>query len=203
MIDYSTMLFLDVKTTIWEKAADMPPGCSNDVINIDIAYVDTVKNQILEQEIVYVKPPLSKVDAYCELFWNKGISQSKLDAVGIPFSEAYRRLRTHYMSRDVLWGGWGTWEKYAIDKQCKALEMEYPFTQLHTNVERLFYQMTGQVNIRLTDALKHSNITQTDNIAADVANVWMRMASGLRSAVKTRIVVPSQSRVFGSNNRAN
>lgn len=186
-MDYSTLLFLDCKATVWEK--DPPTGQTSEIIAVDVAAVDTIKNQIVEQESFLVKPRKSKVSHFCERIF--GIKQSKLDADGVSFQEVYRRIRIHYMSRDRIWASWGVYDKFAIEKQCKALELESLFANPHTDIERLFYVMTGASSSpSLDDALKYCEISNSGNAAADTANIYMRMAKGLRPPVKSRIVVP-------------
>jgi len=191
-MDFSTLLVLDCKTTLWENTKDQPVGQSVEIICIDVALVNTTKNEVIEHEIIYVKPPKSKISPFC--YGAFGISQAKLDADGIPFEQAYRRLRVHYMSRDRLWGSWGRCEKYALDKQCKALELEPLFITNHLDIQHLYSLMTGSKNetncITLADAATALELKTTINCAYDTAHVYMRMAKGLRPT-KTRIVVPA------------
>ena len=194
-MDYSTLLFLDCKATVWEK--EPPNGQTSEIIGLDVAIVDTTKNQIVEQESMLVKTRKSKVSSFCERVF--GIKQSKLDADGITFHEAYRRVRIHYMSRDRIWASWGVYDKYAIEKQCKSLDLESLFANPHTDVERLFYTMTGMSNSpSLDEALKYCEISPSGNGAVDVANIFMRMAKGLRPPVKSRVVVPNQYKQFAN-----
>jgi inhibitor of KinA sporulation pathway (predicted exonuclease) len=194
-MDYTTLLFLDCRSTAWEKPADQPAGQHTEITRVDIAVVDTRKNQITEQEIFYVKPAKSTISAYCERLF--GVKQSTVDAKGVPFEELYRYLRIHHMSRDRFWAGWGTYDKYVIDKQCKLLGLENLFTQLHHNVQHMFALMSGdkEATPDLEDALKYCEIASTDNYAFDIANIYTRMAKGLRpSPTKTRLVVPGHFR---------
>jgi len=190
-MDFSTLLVLDCKTTIWENAKDQPAGQTNEIICVDVALVDTNKNEIVEHEIIYVKPKKSRVSLYCERLF--GIPQYKLDANGISFDEAYRKLRVHYMSRDRLWASWGKYEKYTLDKQCKSLELDPLFTSTHLDIQHLYSLMMGAPAdvITLGEAIKQCDAKMTDNCAYDAASIYMRMAKGLRPTVKTRIVVPT------------
>lgn len=185
-MDYSTLLFLDCKATLWEK--EPPTGQTSEVIGVDVAIVDTVKNQMIEHESLLVKPRKSKVSNFCERVF--GIKQSKLDSDGVTFPEAYRRIRIHYMSRDRLWASWGSYDKYIIEKQCKSMDLESLFAYPHTDIERLFYTMTGANDSpSLENALKYCEISTSGNGAVDMANIYMRMAKGLRPPVKSRIIV--------------
>lgn len=192
-MDFSTLLILDCKTALWENSKETPAGQTNEITCIDIAVVDTAKNEIVDHEIIYVKPKKAKISAYCEKIFS--LSQAKIDADGVPFEQAYRRLRVHYMSRDRLWGSWGRYEKYSLDKQCKWSELENLFTTSHLDVQHLYALMIGLNNesncITIEEALKHTDIRSTDNNAYNTASVYMRMAKGLRPTVKTRIVVPA------------
>jgi len=191
-MNFTNLLIVDCKTTVWENNKSRPAGHTDDIIALDIALIDTIKNQIVENDSLLVKPRISKISAYCEKLF--GISQSFIDRKGIPFEEAYRKLRVNYMSRDQLWGSWGIYDKYSLDKQCKALSLESPFTQPHHNIQHWYALMTGEIAydyVSLSDALKQSNIPSVENKAINVANIFINMAKGLRPPVKQRILVPS------------
>jgi inhibitor of KinA sporulation pathway (predicted exonuclease) len=187
-MDYSTLLFVDCKATIWEK--EPPSGQTSELIGIDLAVVDTVKNQVIEHESVLIKTRKSKISNYCEKVF--GINQSALDTNGITFHEAYRKIRIHYMSRDRVWASWGAFDKWAIEKQCKISDLESLFQHPHSNMQHMFCIMTGVVtDPSLDEALKYCDLSSTENRAYDCAQLFIRMAKGLRGPVKTRIVVPS------------
>ncbi len=191
-MDFTTLLVLDCKTTLWETTKEQPAGQTNDIICLDIALVDTTQNEVIEHEILFVKPKKSKVSRFCENLF--GIPQSKLDADGISFEEAYRKLRVHYMSRDRLWASWGHYEKYVLDKQCKALELEPLFTTSCLDIKHLYGLMMGAESsdcVMLNDAIKQCDLKLTENSAYNAASIFTRMARGLRPIVKTRIVVPT------------
>lgn len=190
MFDYSTLVFLDCKTTIWGKASDQPPGQTIDIIAIDIATVDTANNKIVEEEKIFVKPEKSKVSQYCEEMFK--ISQSTLDNKGIPFIEAYRKLKIHYMLQDRLWAGWGTYEKYALDKQCRALKLDGLLSRPHHNIQHLYCLMTGQkIEPSIGEALQEIGIKYHNNDAVDIANIYLKMSKGLKSSGKVRISIPA------------
>lgn len=201
-VDYTSLLFVDCKTTVWEKPADQPAGQSNELIGLDIAMVDTTKNQIVEQETILIRPKKSKIGSYCyKLF---GITQSQIDEDGVAFGDIYRKMLVHYMSRDKLWGSWGIYERYALDKQCKALELETLFTKTHHNIQHLYSVMMGVSGDKepatIDQAMKSCELPLSDNAAVNVAAIYLRMAKGLRPQTKTRIVVPGQ---FGHTYRTN
>lgn len=191
-MDYTTLLVLDCKTALWETAKKRPFDQTNEIIAIDVAVVDTAKNSIIEQETVYVRPKKAKVSAYCESIF--GITQNQLDISGIPFDEAYRKLRIHYMSRDRLWGSWGRLDQYTLDAQCKSIEIETLFTTSHLDLQHLSSLMIGLSGetkyLSLDEAIKYCELKRSKNDAVDAANIFMRMAKGLRP-LKTRIVVPT------------
>jgi inhibitor of KinA sporulation pathway (predicted exonuclease) len=190
-MDFTSLLIVDILTAVWEKPADMPAGQANDIIAADIVLVDTEKNQIIEKDSYLVKPKTSKISTHCEKLY--GISQTHLDTLGVSFEEVYRRLRVHYMSRDRIWGSWGNLEKYALDKQCRQFELECLFTQTHLDIQRLYSIMTGFRGeyVSCIQALEKSFIESTSNRAVNIANIYMRMAKGLRQQPKSRIISPS------------
>jgi len=197
-MDYTNLLIIDCKTTLWEKPADMPAGQNTEIICVDIALVDTNKNQITDKEVVLVRPKQSKVSDYCEQLF--GIKQSQLDACGVPFEEIYRKLRINYMSKDRLVANWGSYEKYAFDKQCRISGLENLFCYQFLNIQHLYSLMMGfcekDAPAALSTALKNSGITSTGNVAADVAGIYMLMAKGLRPAQKNKNILGTKFNHF-------
>lgn len=189
-MDYSTLFILDCKTTVWEHKSHQPAGQVSEIINIDVAVVDTVKNQITEHEKIYIKPVKSKVSEYCEKSF--GIKQSQLDEDGLSFQEAYRRLRIYYMSKDRLWASWGNYERIILDKQCKSFELETLLSYQGHDIQHLFCLMTGNESPTINYALTYTETAPNSNTAVNIANIFIKMAKGLRPVVKNRIVVPAQ-----------
>ena len=191
-MDYSTLLIVDCKTTAWEGKP--PFGQTTELISLDVALIDTNKNQIVEQETTLIRPKKSKISAHCEKLF--GISQKEIDEDGIEFSEVYRKLRIHYMSRDRLWASWNLYDKHAFGEQCKTLSLESLFIYPHLSIQHLYSMMIGHPagtdEISIDRAMQNCELQMTDNDAANVASIYMRMAKGLRPATKTRIVVPGQ-----------
>lgn len=193
-MDYTSLLIVGCKTTLWEKNADRPAGHTDDIIALDVALVDTTKNIIAEYDSYLVRPKISKVSSYCEKIF--GVKQSCLDKDGLPFEEVYRKLLIHYMSRDRLWGSWGMLEKHAIEKQCKALGFKNLLSQNHNNMYHLYSLMVGGPTdnnyISIETAVKNCGITPNVNSAVNIANIFTRMARGLRLPTKSRIIYPGQ-----------
>lgn len=195
-MDYTSLLIIDCRTALWEKAADIPAGQTEEIIALDVAVIDTNKNQIVESEAFLIKPHKAKVSKYCENLF--GISQMSLDKNGVPWEDVYRKLRVHYMSRDKIWGTWGSYDKYVIDQQCKHFELEHLFRLTYHDLQKLYSTMIGLDTetkyLSVSQALQYSAEPLDSNRAINVAHLWIRMAAGLRQKTKTRIVTPQMFR---------
>lgn len=190
MIDYSSFLILDCKTTVWETSSDQPTGQIHEIINVDIALVDTGKQQIVDQERIIVKPHRSKISPFCEKVY--GFSQEDVDSRGVSFEEAYRRIRIHYMSPDRLWGTWEPYDKYILEKQCKSSKLDFLFNHSNLNIQHLFALFTSVTREdgnppQLHDALRFTNIGVHKNDAVNAANLFLCMTKGLRPNSKLKI----------------
>lgn len=175
-MDYSSLLFLDCRMTLSDGQNNK---FVNEVIRLDVALVDTAKNTVAEQEIIYVKPEKTKITANCIKHF--GISQAQIDTMGVPFSEAYRRLRVHHMSRDRLWSDWGSLTRMILDKQCRSLNMESLFNQQYFNLRHIFSLMVGAPNeANLNDAVKYCSTPSFENRAVAVAHIYLQTAKGLK-----------------------
>ncbi len=175
---YSRLVVLDCKSTVWEKPADQPPGQSNEIIEVDVAVIDTAKHSIIEDEVIFVKPKRSKVSKFCEAVFN--VSQGTLDKEGIAFKEAARRLRVHYFSKKSMWCSWSEYERNVLDKQCRSDKVEDLLSHQHLNLGYLFCLMTGLEEApSLDQALEYCNLSPNANDAINTANLFLRMAGGL------------------------
>lgn len=182
MLNFSTLLILDSKTTLWEKPGDQPPGQSNEIIAIDVVLLDTDKLKILEKSQIFIKPKQSKVSNYCETVF--GIKQSTIDEQGIPFQEAYRKLRVDFFSKENFWAAWNSFERYILERQCKAEGLEFLCSNQFLNIQYLFRIMTGlSEQPTLEKALAYTGLTNCENNAESIAYIFMRMCKGLRPAI--------------------
>lgn len=195
-MDFTSLLIVDCKATIWEKPADQPAGQTEEIIAIDIALIDTTRNQISERDSFIVKPKKSTISDYCYRLF--GVSPTQAQQ-GVPFEDVYRKLRIHYMSPDRIWGTWSLYDKWALDHHLKHSNLEPLFKLKHHDLQKLYATMTGSTEEYLTiqEALKLSGEPYNTNRAVSVANLWCRMAKGLRPLVsKSRLFTPN---MFHSN----
>lgn len=194
-MDYSTLLFIDCKITCWDDKKTQPAGQVSEIISIDVAIVNTIENKISETDIILVKPTHSKVSAACERKF--GIKQYMLDNAGVSFEEAYRKLRIHYMSRDRMWAAWNRADKEILENQYKLFNnLEPLFVSKLQTIQHLYCMMSGtnidSPNAYLSKALQTMEIPVVSNNAVNVANIFIKMAKGLRPALKPRIIVNSR-----------
>lgn len=192
-MDYTTLLVYNTKSTCWADKTSQPTDQKSEIFGIEVAIVNTVENKIIEHESILIKPKTSKISAYCENIYK--IPQNEINKNGIPFEQAYRRLRVHYTSRDRISAAWNARERQDLTKQCEAAGLESLFVNPFHSIQGLYSLMLGadtETNEHmLGNALKRLDIKPSVNVAYDIACIFVKMAKGLRPAVKTRIFVNS------------
>ena len=60
---------------------------------------------------------------------------------GIPFREACALLEKEYDSRTLIWSSWGDYDRKMFQQQCESFGVEYPFSEQHINLKKLFAQI--------------------------------------------------------------
>ena len=184
-MDYTQVLVADTRTTMWEQSSDKPVGERVEIICIDLALIDTEKQEIIEREKLIIKPVKSTISRYCQ-DWNK-ISQKMVDDHGISFEEAYRRLRVHFMSQDRFWATWGSSAMFNINSECRSRKLEGLNVYPCMDINHLFTLFSGKIidgrPPHIADAFKHCAMDNVDsNNAVNIARIMLRMGWGCKPA---------------------
>ena len=127
------ILVIDLEATCWEQGP--PPGQESEIIEIGLCVLDVTTGRRLDNPSLLVRPERSTISAYCTELTT--LTQDKLDA-GLSLEEACRLLAQDYGARERLWASYGDYDRWMLQQQCQAREVEYPFGRGHLNVKTLF-----------------------------------------------------------------
>jgi inhibitor of KinA sporulation pathway (predicted exonuclease) len=82
-----------------------------------------------------VRPEHSAVSQYCADLTN--LTQADVDK-GISLKDACKILKEEYLTGTRTWASWGDYDKWQFETECKAKNLEYPFSHSHINVKNMF-----------------------------------------------------------------
>jgi inhibitor of KinA sporulation pathway (predicted exonuclease) len=173
---------IDVEATCWD--GPVPPGQSNEIIEIGLCVVDLDKRDRIERAAIMVKPQHSTVSAFCTQL----TSLTSADLVdGLTFEQACALLVERYGARDHPWASWGDYDRKQFAAQCEAGGVPYPFGPIHINAKAVFgdsYALSrrpGMARALITAGLPlegrhHRGVDDAWNIAALVLHLADRGA---------------------------
>jgi len=149
------IIVIDLEATCWD--GKIPSGQVNEIIEIGICILDTVKGEISKNKGILIKPERSEVSEFCTKLTT--ITQNMLDLEGISFEEACIKLREEYNPKEYTWASYGFYDLNMFKKQCKFRNIEYPLSQEHINVKELFSKVKGLTKkVGMNEALNMLNI---------------------------------------------
>lgn len=151
----SKIIVVDIESTCWEK--NPPEGEVSEIIEIGICELNVETGEIGKNKGILVKPQHSKISEFCNSLTT--LSQEQVDK-GVLFSEACKQLVIEYNTKQYTWASYGAYDLNMFKKQCERLEVDYPFSNDHINVKKLFAQkhfLTWK-GVGMVAALKRLNL---------------------------------------------
>lgn len=128
------ILVIDVEATCWAGAP--PEGQESEVIEIGICPLDVATGERLARRSILVKPACSKISEFCTQLTS--LTPKQVDKNGISFAKACALLERKYGTKKRVWASYGDYDRNLFQRQCKARDVQYPFSSGHINVKSLF-----------------------------------------------------------------
>ena len=132
---------LDTERTCYENGI-FPVGEREEIIEFGLCVVDVGALKIVKTVSIPIIPTMSKVSPYCTQL--TGWTEDKLRRQGVPFTEAVRRLRDKYGSRNRLLVTDSDKETRVTHEQCELAGLEFPFGDARLNVSTMFALLSRQ-----------------------------------------------------------
>ncbi len=172
------ILVYDVEKACW--MGHPPEGMRHDIIEIGFCVLDVRSKIISEKRSLLIKPANAKVDWFCKKL--TGLTQERLDAEGMGFSEACGVLVDEVGSRHIPSASWGMDDGRAIRRDCQFYGVEYPFGKEHVNAQNRFRSMMGTKDFSSMEkalahfglsfeGVKHSGVDDAYNAARILAQL--------------------------------
>ena len=136
LCDLSFILVVDVVSTGRAVSGDAVPPASEqgDIMEIGIASVDTGSLRIHQLDDLLVNPALARNAAIVD------VPPDAPEPAGgsLAFSEVCRIIKRRYLAPNCTWASWTNLARVALERQCKAQTIPYPFGPTHIDVGNLF-----------------------------------------------------------------
>ena len=124
---------IDVEATCWD--GPVPPGQSNEIIEIGLCVVDLDRRERIDRAAIMVKPERSSVSRFCTQL----TSLTAADLTdGLAFHQACALLVERYGAPERPWASWGDYDRNQFATQCEATGVPYPFGRIHINAKAVF-----------------------------------------------------------------
>lgn len=125
---------VDIEATCWD--GNPPEGMTSDIIEIGICLLDVQTGEISENRGLLVQPERSTISPFCTELTT--ITPELIAAEGISFQQACAIVRKDYLGQSRPWASFGAYDLKHFQRQCKDLNVGYPFSPSHINVKTLF-----------------------------------------------------------------
>lgn len=169
------LLIVDIEATCWE--AEPPPGQQSEIIEIGVCTLSLESGEVSDKSSILVRPQRSTVSEFCTQLTT--LTQEQVDH-GVLFDEACQMLREDFDSADRAWASWGDYDRKMFAAQCRSSQVEYPFSQRHINVKKLFrkvYREKKPLGMALALARVQLPLTGTHHRGDDDAYNIARIAA--------------------------
>ena len=127
------LLIVDIEATCWES--EPPPGQQSEIIEIGVCPLSLDDGEVGDKRSILVRPQHSSVSEFCTKLTT--LTQAQVND-GVSFEAACQMLRDDFDSGNQAWGSWGEYDRKMFVAQCHNFQIEYPFSQRHINVKKLF-----------------------------------------------------------------
>ncbi len=131
-------LVIDFEFTCWRGRP--PRGMRQEILDIGISEVDTVKREVVKTHRILVKPSNSSVSKFCTKLTS--ITQEEIDELGVPLNEAIEKIKLIYDLENTPWGSWGRFDKTQMLKECKYKSLNFPFSEEYKDLQKHFSKFT-------------------------------------------------------------
>ncbi len=180
---------IDLEATCWD--GPVPPGQSNEVIEIGLCVFEPVSRERQSRHQILVKPDRSEVSEFCTRLTGWTAAQV---ASGISFAEACQQLRREFRSDSRLMVSWGGYDFRQIGRQCAATGTPFPFAR-HLDLKAVhcdFYRLPKRLGLGQATKQAGLNFDGRAHVGADDAwNVAALLSQMLEDGYTLPVVSPA------------
>lgn len=132
------IVVIDAEATCWQ--GEPPPGQDSEIIEIGVCLLDVKTGQRLARESIMVRPERSEVSPFCTELTSITPEQA---AQGMTFRDACSSLCTRFQTKERVWASYGDYDRGMFERQCRRMDVPYPFSAGYINVKTLLGVVWG------------------------------------------------------------
>jgi inhibitor of KinA sporulation pathway (predicted exonuclease) len=176
---------IDVESTCWSDRA--PEGEVSEIIEVGISVLEVATLNVVDGWEWLITPTRSTVSPFCSEL--TGIEPADLVVHGVDFNSVCQQLRAGFSSKDRIWASWGDYDRGMFERQCRDMEVPYPFGSRHLNIKSLAALAFGwEKELGMAEALERLELPLVGNHhragddARNIAQILCVILSKVRTA---------------------
>ena len=150
-----TIIVVDVEATCWDGTP--PVGQTQEIIEVGITQLSSESGERFGKQSILVTPTRSQISPFCTQLTT--LTPELLNSQGGGFREACKRMDKQLQTKQRVWASWGDFDRRIFERQCRAMEVPYPFGPTHLNVKTLYALLrTLPKEVGLQEAMRQEGL---------------------------------------------
>ncbi|CAM4194796.1 exonuclease domain-containing protein [Vibrio astriarenae] len=122
-MNHNRIVCFDLEMCCWNQDG---VGTTGEIIEIGLAEIDLVKQEVVKRAQYYVKPEKDEVSLFCvEL---TGITPRKIEKQGRPLEAVLQSVVKNFGGANKIYASWGR-DDLILKKECQQKGIELPFKE--------------------------------------------------------------------------
>ncbi|WP_413284528.1 exonuclease domain-containing protein [Vibrio sp. MA40-2] len=130
-MNYNRIVCFDLEMCCWNING---VGSTGEIIEIGLAEIDLVTQQIVKRAQYYVKPQHDEVSSFCTEL--TGITAKRIEKQGRPLDSVLKTMVKNFGGRNKIYAAWGR-DDLVLSQECQQKGLSVPF-QEYINLATLF-----------------------------------------------------------------
>ncbi|CAH0525928.1 3'-5' exonuclease [Vibrio hippocampi] len=122
-MNYNRVVCFDLEMCCWNKDG---VGTTGEIIEVGLAEIDLVKQQIVKRAQYYVKPEQDEISLFCTEL--TGITPKKIAKQGRPLQSVIQSMIKNFGGPNKIYTAWGR-DDLILFEECAAKQIDAPFKE--------------------------------------------------------------------------
>lgn len=132
------LIVVDLEATCWPDKDRQ--RSQSEIIEIGVAKIYLPNLEIKDKWTYIIKPQHSEISEFCTELTS--ITQEMVNK-GVTLRQAAEDLINKHDSQHCVWASYGNYDRSMMERECKAKNVDYPFSPSHINVKDIVRVATG------------------------------------------------------------
>lgn len=122
-MNYNRVVCFDLEMCCWNVDG---VGTTGEIIEVGLAEIDLVKQEVVKRAQYYVKPETDKVSLFCTEL--TGITPRKVEKQGRPLASVVQSMVKNFGGPNKIYASWGRDDMILLE-ECQSKGIEMPFKE--------------------------------------------------------------------------